>query len=121
MYAGQNKFFLPDHSGINFLGVLGSISIHIRSILRLTDNPEGMGQFFILDLPVVHPAPDEDDELYAAVGHSLEYRTCKARKRVVQPRGPMKEWTVHSSMSTTFREDNHGVVMAARCGERLVV
>jgi len=120
MYAGRNKIFLPDHSRTNLVGVLGSISILTRSLLRPTDNPEDMGQFFILDLPVVHLAPNEDGELYAAVGHSLEYRTCKARKRDVQPRGPMKKRTVHSSMSTAFREGNHGVVMAARCGERLV-
>ncbi|KAJ4005425.1 hypothetical protein NW766_010973 [Fusarium irregulare] len=120
MYAGRNKIFLPDHSSTNLVDVLGSISILTRSILQPTDNPEGMGQFFILDLPMVHLPPNEDGELYAAVGHSLEYRTCEARKRVVQPKSPIKRWAVHSSMSTAFREGNHEVVMAARCGERLV-
>ena len=73
MCAGRNKIFLSGHSSTNLLGVLGSISILTRNILRPTDNPEDMGQFFILDLPVVHLAPNEDGELYAAVGHSLEY------------------------------------------------
>ena len=33
---------------------------------------------------------------------------------------PNEEMDYHSTMSTTFREGDHGVVMAARCGERLL-
>ncbi|EKJ76422.1 hypothetical protein FPSE_03421 [Fusarium pseudograminearum CS3096] len=120
MYAGRNKTFLPDSSRINLVGVLGSTSILTRTLLRPSDNPEDLGKFFLLDLPAIHLAPNEEGELYAAAGHGLEYRLCEARRRDVEATGPSEKWTVYSSMSTAFREGNHGVVMAARCGERLV-
>ncbi|KAM7205216.1 hypothetical protein V8F33_001047 [Rhypophila sp. PSN 637] len=119
MYTGRNKVFHPMNSRINMLGVLGPISVISLPLLRTSDQPQELARFAVLDLPVVQLVPDDEGELYASNGIGISFYPYHGQPQTIQPSGSFKKWSVYSSMGKAFRGGGLGVVMVARCEERL--
>jgi len=69
MYNGRQKPFASLSTGKGLIGILGSIPVLSRPLLRTTDNPEEISTFMLVDLPILDLTPDIDGELFAcAVG-----------------------------------------------------
>jgi hypothetical protein len=125
MYNGRRKVFNANSSVPQLVGVLGPISVVVLSLIRTTDIPEELWKIAIVDLPIVDLVSDSSDgELMASAGGGINFVLASESGRaaaVVLPAGPTKSWTVHPSMSMLLgSEKSSGVVMAARCGGRLV-
>ena len=125
MYNGRRKLFNPNSAMPRLVGVLGSISVLALPLVRVTDIPEEIWKIAIVDLPIVDLVPDNNDgELMAGEGGGLNFMPASDSGRpivTIQPASPVERWTVHSNMSMALdTETSGGVVMAARCGGRLV-
>ena len=125
MYNGRRKVFNTNSSNPRLVGVLGPISVVVLPLIRTTDIPEELWKIAIVDLPIVDLTSDSSDgELMASEGGGIHFVLASESGRAataVLPAGPTKSWTVHPSMSMLLgSEKSSGVVMAARCGGRLV-
>jgi hypothetical protein len=121
MFNGRQKVFSPKSPSMGLVGVVGSISILAKPLLCITDVPQEIATFVLLDLPVVDlMAVNSDGELYAGTGSGIEFDPKKVETLDISPHGPEKQWSVHAKMGTLFGDGPPGVVMAARCGGRLV-
>ncbi|EKG22300.1 hypothetical protein MPH_00367 [Macrophomina phaseolina MS6] len=125
MYNGRRKVFQASSSNPRLIGVLGPTSVLALPLVRTTDVPEEIWKFAIIDLPIVDFVPlGSDGELVAGDPGGLQFApatTLEKARAAIKPTMPSKKWTVHPSMNVFFgSEQGDGVVMAARCGGRLV-
>jgi hypothetical protein len=120
MYSGRQKSFVPGISLHGLRGIIGHVSVFSMSLLRNVDTPEQVCRFIIADLPVVDLASENDGELFAATGTSIEFDQQPVKPMDIIPHGPNKKWSLHAKMGVIFDGGESGVVMAARCSGRLV-
>ncbi|RAR03454.1 hypothetical protein DDE82_005118 [Stemphylium lycopersici] len=125
MYNGRRKVFNAQSSAPQLVGIIGPISVLVLPLVRTTDVPEEIWKIAIVDLPIADLTADNaDGELMASEGGGLVFHYPSEYDKTVinvQPASPTQEWTVHPYMSIALGgEKTSGVVMAARCGERLV-
>ena len=57
--------------------------------------------------------------MIASAGGGIEFGEC-LKQDDVEPRGTLAKWSLHAKMGIMFGEGLPGIVMAARCGGRLV-
>jgi hypothetical protein len=122
MYNARQKPFSVLSSARGLLGILGSVSVLSRPLLRTTDDPKEISSFVLTDLPILDLMSDSDGELFAGIGGGIafDFDHVRAQPSEVQPRGPNKEWSLHAKMGLLFGDGQQGVVMAARCAGRLI-
>ncbi|KAI4703608.1 hypothetical protein J4E89_010029 [Alternaria sp. Ai002NY15] len=125
MYNGRRKIFDATSKLPRLVGVLGPISVLTLPLVRTTDDPREISMIAIVDLPIVDLcAEDADGDLMASEGGGIHFESPGKDDRpttITQPAGPTDKWTVHPRMSMILGGDGtSGVVMAARCGKRLV-
>jgi hypothetical protein len=125
MYNGRRKIFNTRSTLPRLVGVLGPISLLALPLIRTTDDPSEISRIAVVDLPIVDLNADSaDGDLMASEGGGLSFHYPSEHnhaRAVVQPASPSHEWTVHPYMSIALGGQNtSGVVMAARCGKRLV-
>jgi len=125
MYNGRRKIFSATSKLPRLVGVLGPISVLALPLVRTTDNPKEISRIAIVDLPIVDlSAESADGDLMASDGGGIRFEFPGEHDRaatITQPAGPKDKWTVHPYMSVALGGDDiSGVVMAARCGKRLV-
>jgi hypothetical protein len=120
MYSGRQKSFSTLSTGRGLLGIFGSISVLSMPLLRTTDKPGEISRFMLVDLPILDLTPDLDGELFACVGGGVTFDYSPASLNTIKPRSPSKKWSLHAKMGLLFGDGMPGVVMAARCGGRLV-
>jgi hypothetical protein len=121
MFNGRQKQYIRGQQSYGLIGILGSISVVSMSLVRAVDNPSEIGRFMVLDLPCIDLAAPSDGELYA--GNSIGCKFISEPSEVPQdivPHGPLEKWSIHAKMGTAFQGCQGGIVMAARCGGRLV-
>ena len=119
MYGGRPKIF-SNSSGMGLLGTLGNISVFAMPLLRVSDLPSEISKFALVDLPVVDLMSETNGEIYAGNGCGIDFDHACAEPVAIRPHGPGTAWSVHAKMGILFGEGQTGVVMAARCGGRLV-
>jgi len=119
MYDGRQRAYTKSSSRSGLVGVTGSISVLTLPLLRVSDIPRELASFMLVDLPVIDLLAEADGELYSGHGTGLEF--VHGAKSVVEisPHAPTKLWSIHAKMGSLF-DGQPGVVMAARCGGRLV-
>jgi hypothetical protein len=125
MYNGRRKVFNMSSALPQLIGVLGPISLLALPLVRTTDDPEQISRIAVVDLPIVDLTADSaDGDLMASDGGGLGFEHPSGRDNageITQPASPAHEWTVQPYMSIALGgESTSGVVMAARCGKRLV-
>ena len=125
MYNGRRKIFDATSKLPRLVGVLGPISVLTLPLVRTTDDPREISRIAIVDLPIVDlSAEGTDGDLMASEGGGIHFESPGKDDRpttITQPAGPTDKWTVHPRMSMILGGDGtSGVVMAARCGKRLV-
>jgi hypothetical protein len=125
MYNGRRKVFNAKLSNPRLVGVLGPISVLALPLVRTTDVPEEIWKIAVVDLPIVDLiCENTDGELMVSDGGGILFKPASESGEAatsVQSASPTKRWTVHPHMSIIFgNEKTSGVVMAARCEERLV-
>ncbi|KAH8626006.1 hypothetical protein IG631_19885 [Alternaria alternata] len=125
MYNGRRKVFNTTSTLPLLVGILGPISVLTLPLIRTTDDPKEISRIAVVDLPIVDLIADSaDGELMATDGGGLTFSYPTELDRaetIVTPTGPTHSWTVRPCMSTALSAANtSGVVMAARCGKRLV-
>jgi hypothetical protein len=122
MFGGRLKHFSPASSRRGLVGVFAPTSVIALPLLQVSDEPQQLSKYAVLDLPLVHLTPNEDGELYAGHGIGISFTHIATPPLSIRPRGPRdpSKWSVHSSMAKAFRDGGMGVVMAARCAGRLV-
>jgi hypothetical protein len=125
MYNGRCKSFNMNSTLPRLVGVLGPISLLALPLIYTTDDPSQISKIAVVDLPIVDLiAGSADGDLLASEGGGIRFESasehCHATTSV-QPAKPDHEWSVHPYMSIALGGQNtSGVVMAARCGKRLV-
>ncbi|KAI8940628.1 hypothetical protein NX059_001900 [Plenodomus lindquistii] len=125
MYNGRRKIFDTSSKLPRLVGILGPISLLALPLIHTTDNPSEISKIAVVDLPIVDLNADSaDGDLMASDGGGLSFEHPSENVHVtaaVQPTSPAHKWTVHPHMSIALGGQNtSGVVMAARCGKRLV-
>ncbi|KAF1978098.1 hypothetical protein BU23DRAFT_564373 [Bimuria novae-zelandiae CBS 107.79] len=120
MYGGRTQRYLPKTSHTGLLGLLGTVSIIAMPLYKVTDIPEEIAKFALVDLPIIDLASDINGELYAGKGSDIEFDPPPVAPADITPSGPRGKWSVHAKMGVLFGESNTGVVMTARCNGRLV-
>lgn len=125
MYNGRRKVFQAKSPNPRLVGILGPISVLALPLVRTTDVLKDIWKLAIIDLPIVDfVAVGGDGELMAGDAGGLQFVPATAFDKAelaVKPDMPSNKWTVHTSVSILFgSEQGDGVVMAARCGGRLV-
>jgi hypothetical protein len=125
MYNGRRKIFNTSSTLPRLVGVLGPISLLTLPLIHTTDDPSKICKIAVVDLPIVDLSADNaDGDLMASEGGGIGFESASEHyptTTVVQPTSPTHEWTVHPYMSIALGGQNtSGVVMAARCGKRLV-
>lgn len=124
MYNGRPMLYNPESSRLNLVGLQGNITVVTYPIVHVSDDPDRISKFILLDLPIVHLVPNSNGELYASPSWSIDCRQAgqKEERMVAQVRRHMmmKKWSVHSTMASVFPGVTPGVVMVANCDGRLV-
>lgn len=125
MYNGRRKIFDATSKLPRLVGVLGPISVLALPLVQTTDDPMEISRIAIVDLPIVDlNAESADGDLMASEGGGIRWEFPGENNNpttISQPSGPNDQWTVHPYMSIALGGDSiSGVVMAARCGKRLV-
>ncbi|KAI4616959.1 hypothetical protein J4E83_006541 [Alternaria metachromatica] len=125
MYNGRRKVYDTDSKLPRLIGVLGPISVLALPLVRTTDDPKEIARIAIVDLPIVDlSAEGADGDLMASEGGGIRFEfpgTDDSSTTITQPACPKDDWIVHPYMSIALGGDGiSGVVMAARCGKRLV-
>jgi hypothetical protein len=125
MYNGRRKIFNTSSTLPRLVGVLGPISLLALPLIHTTDDPSEISKIAVVDLPIVDLNADSaDGDLMASEGGGLKFEYPSEHchtTAMVQPSRSAHEWTVHPYMSVALGGQNtSGVVMAARCGKRLV-
>jgi hypothetical protein len=125
MYNGRRKVFNPESPMPRLVGVIGPISVLALPLFRTTDVPEEIWKIAVVDLPIVDLSADNSDgELMASGGGGLRFISASETGRdpkEIESRSSTAKWTVHPHMAISLGRDSvSGVVMAARCGSRLV-
>jgi hypothetical protein len=125
MYNGRRKIFNANSSVPRLVGIIGPISVLALPLIRTTDIPREIWKIAVVDLPIVDlDADNTDGELMASEGGGVSFDPTSESNRTgtaIQPAGPMQNWTVRPYMSIALGgEKASGIVMAARCGKRLV-
>jgi hypothetical protein len=125
MYNGRRKIFNTSSTLPRLVGVLGPISLLTLPMIHTTDDPSKICKIAVVDLPIVDLSADNaDGDLMASEGGGIDLESASEHchtTTVVQPTSPAQEWIVHPYMSIALGGQNTGgVVMAARCGKRLV-
>ncbi len=120
MYDGRPKPYSQTTSGAGLIGVLGGISVLALPLLCITDVPERIALFAVVDLPVIDLMSDSR-ELYSRQYQSIDFiRAAVAPSRQIIPCGPKKIWSVHAKLGKLFGEESNDIMMAARCDGKLV-
>jgi hypothetical protein len=119
MYDGRQSVYSTKNSS-GLVGILGTVSILTMSLLRTTDQPDQIGKFVLVDLPVIDLVSETNGELYCGTGSGIDFIITEKVAKDVLPHGPNKEWSVHAKMGVLVGQGETGVLMAARCGGRLV-
>ncbi|KAI4673839.1 uncharacterized protein J4E84_010911 [Alternaria hordeiaustralica] len=125
MYNGRRKIFDTTSKLPRLVGVLGPISVLALPLVRTTDDPKEISRIAIVDLPIVDlNAESADGDLMASEGGGIRWAPPGENNNpttITHPPEPNVKWTVHPYMSMALGGDGiSGVVMAARCGKRLV-
>ncbi|KAI4940856.1 hypothetical protein J4E91_011175 [Alternaria rosae] len=125
MYNGRRKIFDATSKLPRLVGVLGPISVLALPLVRTTDDPKEISKIAIVDLPIVDlSAEGADGDLMASEGGGIRFEFPGEHEHattITNPSGSTRKWTVHPYMSIALGGDGTGgVVMAARCGKRLV-
>ena len=120
MYGGWQEMYSKASSKTGLLGVLGSISVLSASLLRVTDVPEEIAKFAVVDIPIIDLMSETNEELYACKDTIMDFFVDWSEPADVVPMGPAGRWSVHAKMGVIVGSDAPGVSMAARCNGRLV-
>ncbi|CAG5137819.1 uncharacterized protein ALTATR162_LOCUS217 [Alternaria atra] len=125
MYNGRRKIFNTSSTIPRLVGVLGPISLLALPLVRTTDDPSEISKIAVVDLPIVDLNADSaDGDLMASEGGGIRFDHPGRDDEwvsITQPPSPTNKWTIHPYMSMALRGGStSGVVMAARCGKRLV-
>ncbi|KAB2108750.1 hypothetical protein AG0111_0g3596 [Alternaria gaisen] len=125
MYNGRYKTFYPNSTLPKLVGVIGQISVLTLPLIRITDDPKEISKIALVDVPIVDlVANSADGDLMASEGGGPRFEYPSENDHAVaitRPASPASKWTVYPCMSTVLKGDRtDGVVMAARCGKRLV-
>ncbi|CAN9308526.1 unnamed protein product [Alternaria sp. RS040] len=125
MYNGRRKVFNTTSTLPRLVGILGPISVLALPLIRTTDDPKEISRIAVVDLPIVDLTADSTDgDLMATDGGGLQFNyptELDLARTIVTSPGPTRRWNVQPYMSIALGgEDTSGVVMAARCGKRLV-
>lgn len=120
MYCGRQKPFSTLTIGKGLLGILGPISVIAKPLMRTTDKPKEIASFMLIGLPILDLIPETDGELFAGVGGGISFDHSVDCLSTIKSGCPNKSWSLHAKMGLFFEDGMSGVVMAARCGGRLV-
>jgi hypothetical protein len=119
MYNGRQHAYSKSSSRSGLVGITGPISVLTLPLLRVSDIPNELGTFMLVDLPVIDLLAEANGELYSGHDTGLEFVHGAKTPVEISPRAPNKLWSVHAKMGNLF-DGQPRVVMTARCGGRLV-
>jgi hypothetical protein len=119
MYGGRQKMYAPASSATGLLGILGTTSVLTMSLVRVTDIPDEIAKFIVVNLPVVDLMSDTNGELYSNNDSGIDFFSTMDAGIEVSPRVCASSWSVDAKMGMLFGEGESGVLMAARCEGRL--
>ncbi|OSS53240.1 hypothetical protein B5807_02964 [Epicoccum nigrum] len=125
MYSGRRKVFKPESPIPRLVGVIGPISVLAMPLVRTTDNPEEISKIAVVDLPIADLSADTNEgDLMASDGGGIAFVLARHAGRDLEDikiTDPKAKWVVSPHMAVALESGStSGVVMAARCGTRLV-